>query len=394
MNEELKKQLEELQNNIEGKSNETLQAELKSLQEKMDEEIKAAQEAAETKALAELSELKKELEKEIAEVKDHAKKLDLKMQAPAIHTKGSEDPIREMITKNFDKISRVEKDSAVHIETKVVGDMTLGTNLTGDQPRAYSNMVASVPGQLLNVSDLIQTINISGGTYTFPRETTSEGAIATQTEGAAKSQIDYDLVMVDVVTDFLAGFAVYSRKMRNNLPFLESFLPMALRRDYAKAENALFAGVIEAGVTASSQLAANNDTFIEQLMRECSTLEAANFSANGIVVSPGAWFEIFTQEKSAGSGYARPGIVTLDGGVLRINGIPVFKANWLSTTNKYLVGDWTQIKKVQTEGLSLSFSEEEGSNFRNNNITARIESQIGLAIERTDAVIFGDFTAI
>ena len=109
--------------------------------------------------------------------------------------------------------------------------MTLGNNLTGDQIRIYGDEVAIVPSPKLNVADLVGTINIDGGTYTFPRESGSEGAIGIQTEGNDKSQIDYDITMVDVNTDFIAGFAVYSKKMANNLPFLESFLPEALRRD-------------------------------------------------------------------------------------------------------------------------------------------------------------------
>ena len=43
--------------------------------------------------------------------------------------------------------------------------------------------------------------------------------------------------MIDANTDFIAGFAVYSKKMRNNLPFLESTLSLDLRDDYFRGEN-------------------------------------------------------------------------------------------------------------------------------------------------------------
>ena len=46
--------------------------------------------------------------------------------------------------------------------------------------------------------------------------------------------------MIDVNTDFIAGFCVYSKKMANNLPFLESFLPGELRRSYFDGENYIF----------------------------------------------------------------------------------------------------------------------------------------------------------
>ena len=38
------------------------------------------------------------------------------------------------------------------------------------------------------------------------------------------------------------------------------------------------------------------------------------------------------------------------------------------------------------------FSDSDEDNFRKNNITARVEAQVGLAIERTDALRLGDFT--
>ena len=77
---------------------------------------------------------------------------------------------------------------------------------------------------------------------------------------------------------------------------------------------------------------------------------------------------------------------------MRINGIPVIRANWLAA-NKYYVGDFTYVKKIITEGLSVEFSNSDEDNFRKNNITARVEAQVGLAIERASAIIYGDFTA-
>jgi HK97 family phage major capsid protein len=251
--------------------------------------------------------------------------------------------------------------------------------------------VAAKPGQLLNVADLIGSIPISGGTYTFPRESGGEGTIGTQTEGSDKAQVDFDLTMVDVNTDFIAGFCVYSKKMANNLPFLESFLPNALRRDYWIAENTAFDAVLAAGVTASSQVITSKNK-VEMLINEVATLEAANFQPNAIVMQPSDFYDILKTEKSTGAGYGLPPYVSYENGQMRINGMPVYKANWVDA-NKYYVGDWSRVKKVVTEGLSISFSEHDEDNFRRNNISSRVEAQVGLAIERTDALIYGDFTA-
>ena len=331
-----------------------------------------------------------EFEAKLKLIQDHADKLDVKLQSKSTDNKIA-DPVQSIIVKEYDKISTVIKAGKVFIETKTVGNMTLSASLTGDQPRTFSDTVATLPNQILNFHQLIGSINIGNGTYTFPRRTTSEGAAATQTEGSDKGQIDYDLSMIDVNTDFIAGFCVYSRKMANNLPFLESFLPGELRRSYFDAENSVFNTALAAGATASSQVITGQNK-IEMLLAEIATQEAINWSVDGIVVTPADYWDILVTEKSTGAGYGLPGIVSLDGGQLRINGIPIYRANFLAAS-KYYVGNWAQVKKVVTEGLSLQFSTEDEDNFRKNNISARIEAQVGLAIHRPDAMIYGDFTS-
>jgi HK97 family phage major capsid protein len=386
MNElELKAELSAIKTGLETKTATEVKSAIDALEVKMTEanktqfatELKAATEAMEAKFAADLK-----------AVQDHADKLDVKLQEKAATT-ANEDTLVKSIKDNFDNISNVRKGNAVQV--KAVGNMTLPVNLTGDAPRDYNLNVVMTPGQLLNVSDLVGSVNIAGGTYTYPRETGGEGSISAQTEGSSKTQKDYDITMVDLATNFIAGFTRYSKKMANNLPFLTSFIPDALRRDYAIAENSIFNAVLAAAATASTQIITGKNK-IEMLLNEIATQEGLNYQVNGIVVRPADYWDILKTEKSTGAGYGLPGIVTLENGQLRINGIPLYRANWLAA-NKYYVGDWTRVNKIVTEGLSLEFSETEGTNFVNNNITARIESQVGLAVEQPAAIIYGDFTA-
>ena len=374
---ELKEQLEALTTKLEGKSK---------------EEVKNAIEAFETKnkevIANEVKAVKDELETQLKAVQEHADKLDVKLQEKGKKEAANGDSVKAAITENIDKIQSVKKGQSVQVKT--VGDMTTG-NLTGDEPRDYNFDVVMFPNQKVNVADLAGSVSISGGTYTYTRETTSEGSISTQTEGNSKSQIDYDFLNVDVTTDFLAGFARYSKKMKNNLPYLESFVPKALRRDYWKSENSAFYTVIAAAATASTQTITSNNK-AEMLINEVATLDASDYETNAIVVTSADYHSILQIEKSTGAGYGLPFGFTYEGGVMRCLGIPVVKANWIAA-NKYLVGDWSRINKVVTEGLSLDFSEEEGTNFVKNNITARIEAQVAIAVEQPAALILGDFTA-
>jgi HK97 family phage major capsid protein len=365
------------------------QVETKSAEQTV--EVKNLIDALEAKMVADKDAAVLELKNDLKAIQEHADKLDVKLQEKAVNTSNKrEDVLVKSITENFKGISEVRKGNAV--QTKVVGDMTLPVNLTGSQPKDYNFDVVKTPSQMVDVADLVGSVSISGGTYTFVRETGAEGVVGAQVEGANKNQLDYDFTMVDVNTDFIAGFTRYSKKMANNLPFLTSFIPNALRRDYAKAENAAFNTILAAQATASTEIITGKNK-VEMLINEIAKQENLDFPVNGIVLRPSDYWDILKTEKSTGAGYGLPGVVTQDGGVLRINGIPLYKATWV-TANKYFVGDWSRVNKVVTEGLSLEFSETEGTNFVKNNITARIEAQVALAVEQPAALIYGNFIAI
>ena len=384
---ELKDALDALTVKLEGKTAE----EVKTAIDTFKEENKGLLEF-DFKAITDGLEGLKEVPTNMEAMQKHLDKLDVRMQKK---TAGDikvdvKSEIKSAIKDNFDSIKSVKKGQSAEFDIKAVGDMTTA-NLTGDEERDFSNTVATVPNQKVNFSDLVGIIPINGGTYTFPREGAGEGSIVTQTEGASKAQRDYDFTHVDVATDFIAGFARYSKKMANNLRYLEGFLPNALRRDYLKAESTIFNTALSTAATASAQVITGKNK-PEMIMNEIATLEALDHDVDGIVLTTADYYSILQVEKSTGAGYGLPLGWSFDGGTLRCLGIPVVKANWLAA-NKYYVGAWSTVKKVVTEGLSVQFATEDGDNFVKNNITARIEAQVGLAVHRPDAIIYGDFTA-
>lgn len=331
-------------------------------------------------------ELKADYDAKLSEKQKHLDILDVKSQSKNVNVKAENtDFLVKVIKDNSKQILSVQKGGSVDIEIKAVADMSTA-NLTGDEPRSYNYDIVAFPMQKVNVSDLVGSVNIDGGTYTYTRETGAEGSIGAQTEGATKNQKDYDFATIDVTTDFIAGFARYSKKMRNNLSYITSAIPTLLRRDYFKAENSAFNTVLANDATASTEIITGSSK-TKMLMNEIAKLEDADYDTNGIVVRPSDYMDILKTAKQD-----LESAVTYEGGVLRVAGVQVLKATWL-TANKYFIGDWSRVNKINTEGLSLEFSDVEGTNFVKNNITARIESQTALAVEQPLALVYGDFTA-
>lgn len=374
---ELKEQLEALSLKLEGKSKEQAENLIKEFEVKHKEAI-----ANEVKSV------KDALNEEIEALKKHANELDVKLQAKAKETKESEkvDVVSKMISDNIDNIKEVRAGKS--FQTKAVANMTTA-NLTGTAPRTYNFDIVKFPSQRVNIEDFVGSVSAPNGIYTYTREGAGEGSIGAQTEGAAKNQRDYDFTAIDVATDFIAGYARYSKKMRNNLSYIANTIPMLLRRDYYKAENSSFQTVLAANATASTEVITGK-TKAEMLINEIGKLEDADYGeSNLIIVKPTDYLSIL---KTAKQDLASA--VTYEGGVLRVAGVQVLKASSWLPANKYYVGDWSRVNKIMTEGISLEFSDQEGTNFVNNNITARIESQVALVVEQPAAVIYGDFTAV
>lgn len=278
------------------------------------------------------------------------------------------------------------KNAKLTIDLKTVGTMTLTDSLTGDGVANYNQRQGLVPAQKINMRDLIPTAVSPTGLYVTYRETGSEGSIGIQTEGNAKSQIDYDLTEVKVVSDYIAGFARFSKQMMFQLPFLQNTLQRMLLRDFYKKENATFFSTVANAATGSTTTSATVDA--EQLVDWIANQLAANFDASFALVSYQQWARLL---KTKPSDYSVPGGVVIDpSGNVRIAGVPVIGASWV-TDDKALIIDSNYVERVETEGLRVEFSYEDSDNFQKNLVTARVECFEDINLLRTDAVIYADF---
>lgn len=351
----------------------------------------------EMKALADDLQAKNATQTETLEaMQKHLDILDLKSQEKKSSevTATFESDVVGEIKSNFDNIKNVTKGKSASLELKAVGTMTPAGNITPANAivNTYQSGIAMIPGQVLNFSQLVPTVSSATGAYVVYRETVGEGAIATQTlPNDIKSQIDFDTAPITYNATYLAGFAKYAKQMAQDLPFLTSWLPTALRREYFIAENARFHTALAAAATAVPAGTLGNE--IERIIKVIALLETKKFSANGVVINPIDWAKIAITEKSTGAGYGLPGIVTITNGQLAVNGVNVYKANWIPA-NKYCVGDWSMAKKVVVDGLKIEFFEQDADNVQRNVITARIEERNVLAFDRPDAFYYGDFTAV
>jgi len=294
---------------------------------------------------------------------------------------------QEGLEKNFDDIQRVKKGQPYRMELKAVGTMLLSNNLTGDGVASYSSTQAILPAQKVNFRDLMSTAISPTGLYVQYRETGGEGALAQQTEGSSKGQIDYDFTEVKVVENYIAGFARFSKQMAKQLPYMQTTLPRLLLRDFYKKENALFWTSVTGAATGSTTTSETDD--IKAIMDLLANQANANFNASYAIVNPSQMARLnkllYTNGYYQGSG----GVVSAPNGAITINGTPIISASW-AADDKILIIDRDYLERVETEAITVEFSMEDSDNFTKNLITARIECQEEVNLMLPTSAIYVD----
>lgn len=296
--------------------------------------------------------------------------------------------LAEAAEANMKQLEQLTKGkNSVILDLKSVGNMTLGSNLSGDSVATYNSRQGLVPSQKLNLRELVPTVQSDTGLYVTYRETGSEGGIAVQTEGADKSQIDYDLTEVKVVNNYIAGYATFSKQMLKSLPFMQTTLTRMLLRDFYKQENATFFRKLYEAATGSS--VTNETVDIKQIIDYIANQETANFNASFVLVShtEAARIKKYLLDNThyLGSG----SVVGLPNGSISVSGTPIIPASWV-TDDKALVVDNDMVERVEVEGLRVEFSYENDKNFQKNLVTARVECYEEMNILRPDSLIFAD----
>jgi HK97 family phage major capsid protein len=120
-----------------------------------------------------------------------------------------------------------------------------------------------------------------------------------------------------------------------------------------------------------------------------SQLEGLNYDVTANLVNPKDWWAMVLNKES-GAGFNLPAVMS---GLapLNIAGIPILKSTAIAA-DKFLTGMFDRGAQVlNREGISIELSFDDGDNFKNNNVTFRVEERIAFPIYHPSGFIFGDF---
>lgn len=267
-----------------------------------------------------------------------------------------------------------------NIQLKAVGDMTIASNLTGAIPNTYRTGIVPVPFEKTHMRDIVAVTPSDTDSYHFYRHSIGEGTIEFQNqELETKAQIDEDMSEQTVNLNYLAGWLRISRKMLRNFKGLQGYLSRWLPERYYRREDTK---AYQALISAASGITVTTGTdMMSQIVQTIGAQRKAGYNVNGIVMDGVIWGKMLTYKASTSGEFTNPlNIVNVtSNGMVSILGVPVYVTAWVGG-DEIIIGDWNFFEIIQSEGLSLQFFDQDGTNVRENKITARIEASVGFAV--------------
>lgn len=395
--------LDSLKTDIKSKTADEIKSAIDAIEAKHKTELETATQAVKN----EFKGIKEELEGKIKAAQDHADKLDIKLKQKDVKEKSKktfgEQLAYEIEEKTDDLNKFIRKESKYFsFELKAVGDMSTG-NVTGGTRygELFNPNIIDGVSRKVHMDQILTGGAIgAGNTFAFMREDgVGEGNPAPVAESATKPQFDFDLKESSVNIETIAGWLRVTRKAMSNIPgfvsFIQRRIPERFRNVidsqvlYGNGSTPNLKGILTSG-NFIDQTTVVNKPVSEKLIDYISLFEDTyQRDANGILLRPAAFYSMFTQVSSVTGEYNLPFGITIEGGVARVLGVPIFTTTALNSTD-IVVGDWANGAQLLTqESMRVEFFEQDGDNVRTNKVTIRVEGNYALPVYGSDYFIKG-----
>jgi len=402
---------------------ETVNNELKSMREKHEAEVKAANEGS-VEAKAAVEEMKSEIE-ELAKKHEQAlNDLTAQMQRPGSQGMGGDQA--KSLGAQFiesDIYSEVKSNARGNDQPFEAKDITgtAGSAIALVNPDRDPTVYRSIGGRRqLRIADLIPSVPTSSGSVEIMRQDSftnnagpqeagsspSSAAGGGEFEAKAQSNITWELVTVPVRT--IAHWVPASRQALSDAPMLQGLIDTELSYGLQLESDAQLlngdgagqnlTGILnDAAINDVGELATGTDPadvpaamidHIREAVTECQKSEYYNM--NGLVLNPVDWQTLETAKATDGH-YLLVAFAATQGETPTVWRVPVIVTNAIAE-GTFLIGDWAMGATIyRREGVSVRVSESHADYFVRNGVAVLAEERYCLAVNRPKAFTKGSF---
>lgn len=382
-NTELKNYIETLEKNVDGKANK--------------EELTSALNELRENQLTQAKELNKTIEamglKIVALSEgESSKKEKLESLGTALKRIKEDGTIGKIIEGSSSGMVSVTKAAATMLESTNIS----GGNVPVEQRIAGLNTVASRRVRLLDIlAKGLASSNIISWVY----QANKDGAAGGTAEGAAKNQIDFDLVVASQAVVKRTAYIKVSTEMLDDIAFIESEINNELMRELMKdVELTAYSGngtapnmngvltTATAFAAGSFALAVDNANEVDVLVVAMNQIAIAEQEApNYILMHPTDVTKLkLVKVSSTDKRYVER--LAMIGGSLSLDGVPIIETT-LVTVGTYLVGDFTKATLYTKDAVSIMMGLD-GNDLTNNLRTIIAEYRGALVVKNNDRTAF------
>jgi len=396
MNDEIKKELDQIGNLVDSK-----------IEKAFGQAKDNAKGEVETSLKSEIDNLSKEF---LAKHDDATKRMDsFEVAQKKAITSNEPTNFKSSLIKNINEgvIEGLLKgnSNAAKFEMKA-GDMTMANSYTGVV--AGETVVPGIkydPSRSVNIRNLIPNGSTNAQTIRFPKESAYDNDAAATAQGATLPASDFDITATSVNVEKIGTFMRITEEMLADTPQLSSYLSARVPgKVLAIEDNEILNGdgsapnldglftdgtAFVTGDTGAFYHAVESANEYDVLVAALNQLALSNYTASSILVNPTDMHKIALL-KATTNEYLRNQIYS--GLVPTIMGVPV-TANTAVTAGKFLVGDLNQATQLWIrENLSVEFSREDSTNFRDGFVTVKVSERVALTNYQPNAIVQGTFS--
>ena len=400
MDENIKKQLDDVCNIIDEK----LEKSAKSIKDNVNNEVDTVIKGEVKNLVEKHSEIVDRLDKiEVENKKDNFEK---------VYT-NSRDMIADSLNKS-ESFKAMKEGSTSNANFELKADVLISSDFTGANSARDASGVERVsgvkfnPSNVTNMLNVIPTASTSSNVIRFVKENSYTDNAGATAEGSAPSDSEFALVATDAIVQKMASVMTISQEMLDDTPALAGYLNTRLVGKLntviddqligGSGSSPNLDGLMNAGtafVTGASGAfyqSIDNAQELDVLYVALNQLALANYSANAIILNPTDFHKIALLKDTTNEYLRGNSIVSADG-FLRINGVPVIMNNKMSAGN-FCVGDFSQGSQVfQREGVNVAFGYEDSDNFSKYLVSVRAIARLAHAVYLPDAFVRGAFSS-
>jgi HK97 family phage major capsid protein len=272
------------------------------------------------------------------------------------------DQVRKALTANIEKLKTMKeggisdvKANAFEFEVKVAGTMT-AANISGGNVPVEDRLEGfnTVPSRRITLLDVMGKRSTTSNIVSWVYQANKDGAAGQTGEGAAKNQIDFDIVVASQNVKKTTAFIKVSTEMLDDVEWLESEIEQELMRELLKkVELQAYSGdntgqnhngirtvasAFAAGTFAASVDNANSVDVLTVAMNQVAIAQENDGIVNYIFMHPSDVTSLMlTKLSSTDKRYVERLIQV--GSNLILDGVPIIKST-LVTVGEYLVGSF------------------------------------------------------